>query len=197
MSLYQWGLLLSIIGFTLATLFAALLMERRVVGSFADWLGELFGLIHARLGRGFPLPRRRIMWMMLLYTIRTAALACSIFLLKHPPHEPVLINAGLMFLLLAAGAIIPLVSLFRQALKDDGGDASAALFGRLLTACMIHELVMLAVSPLVMAGIAILGVTKAVFGFLSYHDDAKKVLVILGTLVAFAGLILQFAASFG
>jgi hypothetical protein len=197
MSLYQWGLLLSIIGFTLATLFAALLMERRVVGSFADWLGELFGLIHSHLGRGFPLPRRRIIWMMLLYTIRALALVVSLILLKHPPHEPVYINAGILFVLLAVGAVVPLVSLFRQEWKEDGGEASLALFGRLFAACTIHELVMLAVSPFILAGIAIIGAARSVFGFLSYHDEAKKVLVILGTLVAFVGLLMQFAASFG
>jgi hypothetical protein len=196
MSLYQWGMLLSIIGFIMATLFAALLMEQRVVGPLADKLSDGFGDIHSRLNRHFPLPRRRLITVMYRYSIQTVALALSAVFLKMPHHSlkspDIWVSAAMIF----AAGVLPLILLYREAWADEGSDPDIRLEVRIFAACLVHEIIMLLISPFVLLGIFLLEIVRGLFGFLSYSSDAKKMLVVLGTLVAFVGLILQFAASF-
>jgi hypothetical protein len=189
-------MLLSLIGFVMATMFAALLMEHRIVGSFADWLSNAFGEIHSRLSRNFPLPRRRLITVMYRYSVQTLALSSSAVLLIVPHHFPASINIWVSVALILVAGVLPLVLLYRESWEEEGEDANIYLEARMFAACLVHEIIMLLISPFVLLAIFVLEIMRATFGFLSYRDDAKKLLVILGTMVAFAGLIIQFAASF-
>ena len=196
MSLAQWGMLLSIIGFIMATLFAALLMEQRVVGPLADKLSDGFGDIHSRLNRTFPLPRRRLITVMYRYSIQTTALSLSYGFLRVPHHAIKSPNLWVSIALILAAGVLPLLVMYRDAWADEGSDSDIRLEVRIFAACLVHEVIMLLISPFVLIGIFLLELARGLFGFLSYSSDAKKALVVIGTLVAFVGLILQFAASF-
>ncbi len=187
---------MSIIGFIMATLFAALLMEHRVVGPLADKLSDGFGDIHSRLNRNFPLPRRRLITVMYRYSIQTIALSLSYVFLRVPHHTIKSPNLWVSVALILTAGVMPLIVIYRDAWADEGSDSDIRLEVRIFTACLVHEVIMLLISPFVLIGIFLLEMARGLFGFLSYSSDAKKMLVVIGTLVAFAGLILQFAASF-
>jgi hypothetical protein len=189
-------MLLSIIGFIMATLFAALLMEQRVVGPLADKLSDGFGDIHAQLNRNFPLPRRSLIKVMYRYSIQTIALSLSYAFLRAPHHAIKSPNLWVSAALILVAGVLPLILVYRETWAEEGSDSDIRLEVRIFAACLVHEIIMLVISPFVLLGIFLLEMVRSLFGFLSYSSDAKKMLVVLGTLVAFVGLILQFAASF-
>lgn len=184
------------IGFTMATLFAALLMERKIVGTFADWLSDAFAEIHARLSNTFPLPRRSSISAMYRYSMQSLGISSGVVLLVVPVHLVLSLNVWIAVFIIFVVGLVPLLALYRHTCAEEAYDFNLFTGARLFAACLLHEIVMLLISPFALIAVFLLEIMRSLFGFLSYHDDAKKLLVIIGTLVAFAGLIVQFAASF-
>jgi hypothetical protein len=179
----------------MATVFAALLMEHRVVGSFADWMSDAFGEVDARLSHSFPLPRRRLIGMMYRYSLQAFMiyLGAALLVIPHRPLSMLYIGASVI-LFVIAGAF-PLFVCFRDVWNEEGDDRFRVWI-RLFAVCLVHEAVLLLISPFVLIATFLLEMVRVTFRFLSCGDEAKKLLIILGTLVAFAGLISQFVASF-
>jgi hypothetical protein len=184
MSITQVAILLQISGFVIATVFAAILLERGTVGGLAD---KLYTSLHSAtedLKTSFPPPPPKAIKGAIWYAFFSVLLLTAIaaILIGWLRNDKAAIAGGLLY---AFGFLIPALAMIirskdrRQTLKRVAKEL----------------IVLLLVTPaLILTGIILFG--RLIMIWLIGKDMLKKVFIVFGSLLILLGLILEFVDTF-
>jgi hypothetical protein len=186
------GLLLEIIGFLLATVFAAIILERKFLGEFATKFEQFFYDSSKELNKLFPSPPKSSMYQMICYFFQALFIIGSCFLWYYIDDGFHSIFYVLLLISLLIFLIVP--SYIRYKLwqktyneKLSLGNKIDWFFGFLHKDVII---IVLSIPGLLFTWSIVL--LRFIFNWLAQPDKLKKMLIIVGTIIILTGLIIEF-----
>ncbi len=181
MSIIQTGLLLEIVGFSLVGIFAAILLEKSIVGNFAEKVSGRLRSTYNSLEKTYPWPSPKgfkVAWWVFRFSIILYGMFALVFVgIKY--HETWALTFGLTGI---AGFMIQ--SLFE------------VIFGNTSPRRFIIGMVLLVMIPPLLIVTFFIGTIRTLLRRITVEDSLKKYFILIGSLILLLGMILQFIATF-
>ena len=184
MSIDKIAILLEIIGFILASIFAGVLLEKGSLVNLNNRLYSFLSSFSARLKNIFPLPSRKEMKSSVFYlyfSIIGLYLPLSLVLIGSIKDIPAILIAGIA---LWSGFMTPaLVMIFRSG------------FNRTVIREVAIDLFLLTIIIPLLLFIAIITILRFIAAWLSEEYVFKVLLLILGSVLLLSGLVIELVIT--
>jgi hypothetical protein len=195
MSLMKLGVLFEIIGFVLATIFAAILLERKFIGEFATKFEHFFSSSAKEFNEMVPYPPKSSVYKMIGYFVQTLFIIGSCYLWYYLDNGFHSIFSILTVISLIILWIVPSYiryKLWKKTYKEKltSNDRIDWFLTYIFNDALI---IILSIPGLLFVSIMLL--LRITINWLAQSDKVKKVLIVIGTIIAITGLILEFIAS--
>jgi hypothetical protein len=196
MNLMQIGMLFEIVGFILATVFAAIILERQVVGKFATRFGQVFSNSKDGLTRRFPHPPANSVSKVMVYAVQALLIIGTLVFAAIKDKSFQAFFAITFQLAMIVFCIVPSFirfSLWKRVNQDKvKKEGNIDWFLGFLFKDVV--IIILSLPMLILHGIIVS--LRFSFNWLARPDDLKKLFVVGGTILVLAGLIVELVATF-
>lgn len=192
MSLMKLGVLLEIIGFVLATVFAAILLERKFIGEFATKFEQYFHNLAKELNKMFPYPPKSSVFKMIGYFLQTLCIIGSCYLWYYIDNGFHSIFYILFIISLLIFWIVPSYVRYRLWKKTYKEKLSSNNRIDWFLTFIFHDALIIIISIPGLLFTWAIALLCLIFNWLAQPDKVKKIFIIFGTIIILAGLIIEF-----